>query len=210
MTRLLLVDDHEIVRAGLKQLLAESKDFTVAGEAGSGVDAVKRVNDLDWDAVLLDISMPDMNGIDALKEIKRRKPALPVLILTMHPEEHYAINAIRAGASGYLRKDCSPEDLINAIRTIASGRRYFSPSLVSQLAAGTDAIARDSRHSHLSERELQIFCRLARGQTVSEIAAELLLSGKTISTYRARIFDKMGLKTNADLTYYAIKHGLIQ
>ena len=210
MTRLLVVDDHEIVRAGLKQLLAESKEFTVAGEAGSGVDAVKRVNDFDCDAVLLDISMPDINGIDILKEIKRRKPALPVLILTMHPEEDYAINVMRAGASGYLQKDCSPDDLISALRTIASGRRFFSTALLNQLAADGGADAQDPRHSHLSEREFQIFCRLAKGQTVSEIAEELLLSGKTINTYRIRILDKMGLKTNSDLTYYAIKHGVIQ
>ena len=210
MTRLLVVDDHEIVRAGLKQLLAESKEFTVAGEAGSGVDAVKRVNDFDCDAVLLDISMPDINGIDILKEIKRRKPALPVLILTMHPEEDYAINVIRAGASGYLQKDCSPDDLISALRTIASGRRFFSAALLKQLAADGGADAQDPRHSRLSEREFQIFCRLAKGQTVSEIAEELLLSGKTINTYRIRILDKMGLKTNSDLTYYAIKHGVIQ
>jgi len=210
MTRLLVVDDHEIVRAGLKQLLAESKEFTVAGEAGSGVDAVKRVNDFDCDAVLLDISMPDINGIDILKEIKRRKPALPVLILTMHPEEDYAINVMRAGASGYLQKDCSPDDLISALRTIASGRRFFSTALLKQLAADGGADAQDPQHSRLSEREFQIFCRLAKGQTVSEIAEELLLSGKTINTYRIRILDKMGLKTNSDLTYYAIKHGVIQ
>ena len=209
MTRLLVVDDHEIVRAGLKQLLAESKEFTVAGEAGSGVDAVKRVNDFDCDAVLLDISMPDINGIDILKEIKRRKPALPVLILTMHPEEDYAINVMRAGASGYLQKDCSPDDLISALRTIASGRRFFSTALLKQLAADGGADAQDPRRSRLSEREFQIFCRLAKGQTVSEIAEELLLSGKTINTYRIRILDKMGLKTNSDLTYYAIKHGVI-
>jgi len=203
------VDDHEIVRAGLKQLLSESKEFTVAGEAGSGIDAVKRVHEFDWDAVLLDISMPGMNGIDVLKEIKCIKPALPVLILTMHPEEDYAVNVMRAGASGYLRKDCSPDELISAIRTIASGRQYFSPSLLDQLTSDLSGGAQESQHTHLSEREFQIFRRLAAGQTVSEIAAELLLSGKTISNYRSRVLDKMGLKSNADITYYAVKHGLI-
>jgi len=207
MTRLLVVDDHEIVRAGLKQLLSESKEFTVAGEAGSGIDAVKRVHEFDWDAVLLDISMPGMNGIDVLKEIKCIKPALPVLIFSMHPEEHYAVNVMRAGASGYLRKDCSPDDLFSAIRTVASGRRYFP---LGQWAVDMSRDEQETRHTHLSEREFQIFCRLAMGQTVSEIAAELLLSGKTISNYRSRVLDKMRLKSNADITYYALKHGLIR
>ena len=164
MTRLLVVDDHQIVRAGLKQLFAESRDVTVAGEAGSGVDAVNRVHEFDWDAVLLDSSMPDMNGIDILKEIKRRKPALPVLIFTMHPEEEYAMAVIRAGASGYLRKDCAPEDLVSAVSTIASGRRYFSRSLLSQMAADSSGGAQKPRHAHLSERELQIFSDLPWGR----------------------------------------------
>jgi len=210
MTRLLVVDDHEIVRAGLKQLLSESKEFTVAGEAGSGIDAVKRVHEFDWDAVLLDISMPGMNGIDVLKEIKCIKPALPVLILTMHSEEDYAENVMRAGASGYLRKDCSPDELISALRTVASGQKYFSALLLGQLAADMSGGIQGPRHTQLSERDLQIFCRLASGQTVAEIAAELLLSGKTINNYRSRVLDKMGLKSNADITYYALKHGLIR
>jgi DNA-binding NarL/FixJ family response regulator len=127
----------------------------------------------------------------------------------MHPEEDYAVNVMRAGASGYLRKDCSPDELISAIRTIASGRQYFSPSLLDQLTSDLSGGAQESQHTHLSEREFQIFRRLAAGQTVSEIAAELLLSGKTISNYRSRVLDKMGLKSNADITYYAVKHGLI-
>lgn len=210
MTRLLLVDDHQIVRAGIKQLLSGSKEFTVAGEAGSGIDAVKKVQDFDWDAVLLDISMADMSGIDVLKEIRRRKPALPVLILTMHPEDDYAINVMRAGANGYLRKDCSPGDLMTAIRAVASGQKYFSPLLMRELAINNGVGARDPRHAYLSEREFQIFRRIAMGQTVSEIAAELLLSRKTISDYRGRVLYKMGLQTDADITHYAIKHGLIQ
>ena len=127
MTRILVADDHQIVRAGLKNLLSEYKEFTVAGEAGSGTDALKMVRESDWDVVLLDISMPDMNGIDTLKQIKRSKPDLPVLILTMHPEDHYAINLLRAGANGYVCKECAPEQLVGAIRTVASGRRYVSP-----------------------------------------------------------------------------------
>jgi DNA-binding NarL/FixJ family response regulator len=160
--------------------------------------------------VLLDISMPDMNGIDTLKQIKRSKPDLPVLILTMHPEDHYAINLLRAGANGYVCKECAPEQLVGAIRTVASGRRYVSPALGDQLAGDLSGDGQNALHTELSEREFQVFCKLAAGQAVSEIADELFLSVKTVSTYRSRILEKMGMKTNANITYYAIKHGLIQ
>ncbi len=210
MTRILVADDHQIVRAGLKNLLAEYKEFDVAGEAGSGTDALKMVRESDWDVVLLDISMPDMNGIDTLKQIKRSKPDLPVLILTMHPEDHYAINLLRAGANGYVCKECAPEQLVGAIRTVASGRRYVSPALGDQLAGDLSGDSQNALHTELSEREFQVFCKLAAGQAVSEIADELFLSVKTVSTYRSRILEKMGMKTNANITYYAIKHGLIQ
>jgi two-component system, NarL family, invasion response regulator UvrY len=210
MTRLLVVDDHQIVRAGIKQLLSEYEEFTVAGEAGSGADAVKMVRESDWDVVLLDITMPDMNGVDTLKQIKRSKPDLPVLILTMHPEENYAINLLRAGASGYLNKVCTPEELVGAIRAVASGRRYVSPALGAQLAGDLSGDGHTALHTELSKREFQVFCKLAAGQTVSEIADELFLSVKTVSTYRSRILEKMGMKTSAQVTYYAIKHGLIQ
>jgi len=210
MTRILVADDHQIVRAGLKNLLSEYKEFTVAGEAGSGTDALKMVREADWDVVLLDISMPDMNGIDTLKQIKRSKPDLPVLILTMHPEDHYAINLLRAGANGYVCKECAPEQLVGAIRTVASGRRYVSPALGDQLAGDLSGDGQNALHTELSEREFQVFCKLAAGQAVSEIADELFLSVKTVSTYRSRILEKMGMKTNANITYYAIKHGLIQ
>ena len=210
MTRILVADDHQIVRAGLKNLLSEYKEFTVAGEAGSGTDALKMVRESDWDVVLLDISMPDMNGIDTLKQIKRSKPDLPVLILTMHPEDHYAINLLRAGANGYVCKECAPEQLVGAIRTVASGRRYVSPALGDQLAGDLSGDGQNALHTELSEREFQVFCKLAAGQAVSEIADELFLSVKTVSTYRSRILEKMGMKTNANITNYAIKHGLIQ
>ena len=210
MTRILVADDHQIVRAGLKNLLSEYKEFTVAGEAGSGTDALKMVRESDWDVVLLDISMPDMNGIDTLKQIKRSKPDLPVLILTMHPEDHYAINLLRAGANGYVCKECAPEQLVGAIRTVASGRRYVSPALGDQLAGDLSGDGQNALHTELSEREFQVFCKLAAGQAVSEIADELFLGVKTVSTYRSRILEKMGMKTNANITYYAIKHGLIQ
>jgi len=210
MTRLLVVDDHPIVRAGLKFLLSDYKEFIVAGEAGSGADAVKMVREAHWDVVLLDISMPDMNGIEALTQIKRIKPEQPVLMLTMHPEDQYAVNLLRAGASGYLRKECAPEALVSAIRTVASGRRYIGPVLGEQLAGELEGKEHNAPHRELSKREFQIFCRIADGQGVSEVADELFLSVKTVSTYRARILEKMHLKSNADITYYAIKQGLIQ
>ena len=210
MKRLLVVDDHLIVRAGLKSLLADYEEFTVGGEAASGADAVQMVRESDWDVVLLDISMPDMNGIEALAEIRRIKPKLPVLILTIHPEDQYAINLLRAGASGYLCKHCTPEAFISALRTVLSGRRYISPALGDQLAGELEGEEPKAPHTDLSDREFQVFCKLANGQAVSEVADELFLSVKTISTYRARILDKMRIKSNAHITYYAIKHGLIQ
>lgn len=210
MTRILVADDHQIVRAGLKNLLSEYKEFTVAGEAGSGADTIKMVRESEWDILLLDISMPDMNGVDTLKQIRRSKPHLPVLILSMYPEDHYAINLLRAGANGYVCKECAPEQLINAIRTVVSGRRYVSPALGDQLAGDLSGDTQKALHTDLSEREFQVFCKLAAGQAVSEIAGELFLSVKTVSTYRSRILEKMGMKTNANLTYYAIKQGLIQ
>ncbi len=210
MTRILIADDHQIVRAGLKNLLAEYKEFTVGGEAGSGAETVKMVRASDWDLVLLDITMPDMNGVDTLQQIKRSKPDLPVLILSMHPEDQYAVNLLRAGANGYVCKECAPEQLIGAIRTVVAGRRYVSPALGDQLAHDLSGDAQKALHTELSEREFQVFCKLAAGQAVSEIANELFLSVKTVSTYRSRILEKMGMKTNANLTYYAIKHGLIQ
>jgi DNA-binding NarL/FixJ family response regulator len=210
MTRLLVVDDHLMVRAGLKRLLSDYEEFTVAGEAGSGVEAVRMVREANWDVVLLDISMPDMNGIEVLAQIKRSKPDLPVLILTMHPEEQYAINVLRAGASGYLRKECTSEALVGAIRTVASGRRYISPTLSSQLVEELGGDGQNQPHTELSKREFQVFCKLATGQSVSVVADELFLSVQTVSTYRTRILEKMKLKTNAHIMYYAIKHGLIQ
>lgn len=210
MTRILVADDHQIVRAGLKNLLSEYKEFTVAGEASSGADTIKMVRESEWDILLLDISMPDMNGVDTLKQIRRSKPDLPVLILSMHPEDQYAINLLRAGANGYVCKECAPEQLIGAIRTVVSGRRYVSPSLGDQLAGDLSGDTQKALHTELSEREFQVFCKLAGGQAVTEIANELFLSVKTVSTYRSRILEKMGMKTNANLTYYAIKQGLIQ
>jgi len=209
MTRLLVVDDHPIVTAGIKEFLFDYHDFTVAGEAGSGVEAVRMVREADLDVVLLDNSLPDMKGLEALTQIRRIKPALPVLILTMQPEDQYAFKVLRAGVSGYLSKDCTPEALISAIRTAVSGRRYASPAFGDQPAGELVGEGHKPPHTELSDREFQVFCKLAAGHAVFEIADELFLSRKTVSTYRLRIVAKMRIKSNADIIYYGIKHGLV-
>src|SRR5262245_26246283 len=210
MIRILIADDHPILRAGLKTLLAECEDMTVSGEASSGDETVRMVRSGEHDIVLLDITLPDMNGVDALKLIKRHRPDLSVLILSMHPEEQYAVNLLRAGASGYVPKEAAPEQLVTAIRTVINGRRYVSAALADVLARDLSDPEQQPSHSALSEREFQIFCKLAAGMSVSEIAGNLNLSVKTISTYRARILEKMALRNNADLISYAIKNRLVQ
>jgi DNA-binding NarL/FixJ family response regulator len=209
MIRILIADDHAIVRAGLKQLLQDQPDMAVAAEASSGADALAVVRAEDIDVMLLDISMPDRNGIDVLKSARHHKPDLPVLVLSGYPEEQYAINLIRAGAAGYINKEAAPDQLLKAIRTVAAGRRYISARLAEILAEGISADLDRPLHTQLSEREFQVFCRLAAGQALSGVADELCLSVKTVSTYRSRILEKMHMKTNADLTYYAVKNGLI-
>jgi two-component system invasion response regulator UvrY len=208
--RVLIADDHAIVRAGLKQFLAEVPDITVAGEAGSGTEALELIRQGEWDVVLLDIAMPDMTGIDVLKRLRHDKPDLPVLILSIYPEEQYAVSMLRAGASGYLTKESAPEQLEQAIRKVATGHRYVSPALAELLALEVGGDAGRPAHETLSQREFQVFSKLAAGKAVSEIGSELCLSVKTISTYRARILEKMGMKNNAELTYYAIKNHLIE
>lgn len=210
MIKILIADDHAIVRAGLKQILAEVDDMLVTGEASNGEEVITKTREADWDIVLLDISMPGKNGIDTLKQLKEEKPGLPVLILSMYPEDQYAVSLLRAGASGYMTKESAPSQLVMAIRKVAQGRKYISPSLAEILALELGGDADRPLHDTLSEREFQIFCKLSSGKTVSEIANELFLSVKTISTYRARILEKMKMKNNAELTYYAIKNNLVQ
>lgn len=206
----LIADDHAIVRQGLRQILSDTEDLVVAGEASDGVQAMQLVRGAEWDVVLLDVSMPDRNGIDTLKLIKKEYPRLPVLILSMHPEEHYAIRALKAGASGYLSKQSAPEQLVTAIRQVASGKKYVSPSVAEALAA---AITEDDDgrppHERLSDREYQTLCMIASGKTLTQIGEELNLSVKTVSVYRARLLEKMKLKNNAELTHYGLKHGLV-
>jgi len=208
--RILIADDHAIVRHGLRQILSDLADITVAGEATSGVQALQLARQGGWDIVLLDISMPDRNGIDILKQLKKEFPKLPVLMLSMHPEEHYAIRALKAGASGYLTKQSAPELLVTAIRQVACGKKYVSPSLAEELA---NVISDDSDlapHEKLSDREYQTLCMIASGKTLTQIAEELKLSVKTVSVYRARLLEKMKLKNNAELTHYGLKQGLVE
>ncbi|MCX7173471.1 MAG: response regulator transcription factor [Proteobacteria bacterium] len=206
----LIADDHAIVRQGLRQILSETDDLLVAGEADDGVDAMRLARLQHWDVVLLDVSMPNRNGIDTLKMLKKEYPRLPVLILSMHPEEQYAVRALKAGASGYLTKQSAPELLVTAIRQVASGHKYVSPSLAMKLA---DVIAEnDDRlpHETLSDREYQILCLIASGRTLTQIAEELNISVKTVSEYRKRLLDKMKLETNAELIHYGLRHRLVE
>jgi two-component system, NarL family, invasion response regulator UvrY len=210
MIRVAIVDDHAIVRTGLRQFFSEQVDLRVCGEASNGREALELVRQGDIDVLLMDISMPDQSGVDALVAIKARAPDLPVLILSGFPEEHYATTLLRQGAAGYLNKECDPEEIVKAIRTVFRGRRYISAGVAELLADTLGGDADKLPHDQLSERELQVFLRLARGETVGHIAEGMSLSVKTVSTYRTRVLDKMGLASNSDLTYYAMKNGLIQ
>lgn len=207
--RVLIADDHAIVRQGLRAILADTADMSVAGEAENGVRALQMARGGDYDVVLMDVNMPDRNGIDTLKLIKKEQPKLPVLMLSMYPEDQYAIRALKAGAAGYLSKHSAPELLVSAIRLVASGKKYISASLAEQLA---EAIGEDDRppHERLSDREYQTLCMIASGKTLTGIGEELNLSVKTVSVYRARLLEKMRLKNNAELTHYALKHGLVE
>jgi len=207
--RVFIADDHAIVREGLKQILAEQRDIVVAGEAENGLDAIKLFRKSRCNVLLLDISLPDRNGIEVLKQIKDEKPELPVLMLSMHREDQYAIRSLKAGAAGYLTKQSAPRELVNAIRQVAAGQRYVSAQLAQVLAAQVGDDAGKPVHDTLSDREYQTLTMIASGKTVSEIAKELSLSVKTISEYRARLLAKMKLKTSAELTHYAIRNQLI-
>ena len=208
--RFLIADDHSIVRAGLKYFISDEKDMVVSAEAADGMEALVYVRNGECDVVLLDISMPGENGGYTLREMKRSRPDLPVLILSGHSEQQFAVSLLRAGASGYLNKESAPEQLVRAIRMVVSGGRYLSPSLAQVLAGELSTEGEKLRGiENLSKREFQIFHSIASGKSVSQIADELALSVKTVSTYRARVLEKMGMSSNADLTYYAIKHDVI-
>ena len=208
--RILIADDHPIVRAGFKQVLSETPDLVVADEAGNGQEVLEHLKKKKYDVVLLDISMPGKNGLEILKELKTDYPKLPVLILSIYPEEQYAIRALKAGAAGYLTKASAPHELISAIRKISVGGRYISSSLAEKLANYLDVDMTKSPNETLSDREHQVMRLIASGKTVSEIAKNLNLSVKTISTYRTHILEKMKMKNNAEITLYAVQNKLVE
>jgi DNA-binding NarL/FixJ family response regulator len=207
--KILIVDDHAVVRKGIKQILSEESDINHVGEASNSDELFNQLYDLNWDLIILDITLPGKNGLDILFELKQRKPDINVLILTMHPEEEIAIRALKTGASGFLNKDSVPGELIKAIRKISGGGKYISSTLGEKLAMYLDRDINKLPHELLSGREFQIFCLISSGHTLTAIAEELAISVKTVSTYRTRILEKMDMKTNVELTHYAIKHKLV-
>lgn len=207
--RILIVDDHAIVREGLKQILAEVDDIEVAGEADCSSRALQLARQQDWDLILMDISMPDRSGLETLELLKKEHPAIKVLMLSMHRETQYAVRALKSGASGYLNKQSAPDLLVDAIRLVASGKKYISAEVAQELASEVSGERVQLPHQSLSNREYQTLCMIASGQTVTAIADKLALSVKTVSMYRARLLKKMQLKNNAELTHYAFKNGLL-
>ena len=209
MIRVLIADDHAIVRHGLKQILAETDDLIVAGEAETGFQAIKMARQDTFDVILLDISLPDRNGIEVLSQIKKTHPRLAVLMLSMHTEHEFAIRALKAGASGYLNKQSAPVQLVTAIRQVAVGRKYISAALAEELANSLGGDTEQPLHELLSDREFQTLRLIASGKSLSVISEELSLSPKTVSVYRARLLEKLDLRNNSDLTRYAIKNKLV-
>ena len=210
-TRVAVVDDHELVRIGLKQIIEAEADFAWVGDAGTGAEALTLLRTKACDVLLLDLSLPDMSGLDVLRRIKSHHDSVATLVLSAYPEKQYGLNVLRAGASGFISKTAPPDELCRAIRAAVRGGRYVSPELAEVLVNGMQGpTGSEPPHSVLSEREFQIFCKLAEGQSVTEIGNALFLSVKTVSTYRTRILEKMGMKSNADMTYYAIKNDLVQ
>lgn len=207
--KVLIADDHAIVREGLKQILADTKNIVVSGHAENGCEAIKSAREDTCDVLLLDISMPDRSGIEVLKQIKKEFPKIAVLMLSMHREDQYAIRSLKAGASGYLNKQSAPAELVNAIRQVATGRKYISAALAQELANQISDDHETPLHETLSDREYQTLTMIASGKTVSDIAEELTLSVKTISMYRSRVLQKMKLRHNAELTHYAIRNRLV-
>lgn len=206
--KILLVDDHAMVRAGLRRLLSDDIEAAAFGEAASPSEALDCVRSEPWDIVVLDLSLPGRSGLETVKDIHTMRPGLPILIMTMHAEEEYAVRAFRAGAAGYITKCASPDDFVAAVRKVAAGGRYVTPSAGEVLAKGFDARSEQPAHAVLSDRELQVLRMLGAGKTVTEIGAELSLSVKTISTYRTRLLEKLGLRTTADLVRYCVAANL--
>lgn len=210
MAKLLIADDHPMVRAGLRRLLLEDRNFSEIGEAGSGNETLDKLRSSNWDLLLLDINMPDRSGLDILRHVRATHASTKVLVLSGLSERQYALNVLKAGASGYLPKECAAEDLLAATRAVLQGRRYVSPQIAELLVTDLDSDNDQPLHGRLSEREFQVFYKIAAGRSVSAIGDELCLSVKTVSTYRSRILEKMNLKTNADITTYALRNQIIQ
>ena len=208
--RVLLADDHLMFREGVKEVLSHTPDIVVTNEAGNAQEVLDKMHNVDFDVIVLDISMPGRNSIDILKQLKQMKPHLQLLILSMYPEDQYAYRAIRAGASGYLTKSKATKELIEAIRKVASGRKYISPEVAEQLAIDLERDFNGPLHRRLSDREYEVMCMIASGKTVKQIAEELALSVSSISTLRARMLRKLEMRTNAEVTHYAIKHNLVE
>ncbi|MCX6633554.1 MAG: response regulator transcription factor [Acidobacteria bacterium] len=209
MIRILIVDDHAILRRGLRALLSDAFATAEFGEASNAEQALEQLGEKVWDVALLDITLPGKSGLDLLKEFKAALPRLPVLVLSVHPEDQFAVRALKAGAEGYMTKESAPEELVQAIRKILAGGRYVSPTLAEKLALNVRKDFTRAPHETLSDREHEVMCRIASGKTVTEIAGELSLSVKTISTYRARILEKLGVRNSAEIMQYAIRNGLV-
>jgi DNA-binding NarL/FixJ family response regulator len=209
MTRILLVDDHPIVRQGIKQVLTGAFEPALVGEAANAEEGLSEIRSTEWDVMVLDLTLPGLSGLDLLKDLRRERPELPVLVLSMHPADQFARRALNAGASGYLTKDSAPTELVKAVSELMAGRRYMNAAVVGELVTGEQLASSRRPHEVLSDREYQVLRMIASGLTVSQVATRLSLSVKTISTYRARVLDKMKMKTTAELMHYGIQHGLV-
>lgn len=209
MIRVFVADDHELFRAGLKEILQDAEDIVVAGEAARGEEAVAAIKEGEYDVLILDITMPGLHWLEVINQVHEVKPNLPVFILTMHPEEQYALRALRAGVAGYLTKNVAPDELVQAIRRVAQGRRYLGEALAEHLANYVTEDRGTMPHEQLTDREYEVMCLIATGHNATQIAKTLGLSIKTISTYRTRILDKMGLENNAELIRYVLEHNLL-
>jgi len=209
MTRILLVDDHPLVRQGIKQVLTGAFHPALVGEAATAEEGLSEVRTTEWDVMVLDLTLPGVSGLDLLKDLRRERPSLPVLVLSMHPADQFARRAMNAGASGYLTKDSAPTELVRAVGEVIAGRRYLNSAVIEELVVQHQPDHEQRPHEVLSDREYQVLRMIASGLTVSQVATRLSLSVKTISTYRARVLEKMNMKTTAELMHYGIQHGLV-
>jgi len=210
MISILVVDDHALIRKGLKMLLEDNPDFQINGEAETGLQAVSMMREQHFDMVLLDMSLPDRHGMDVLKQIKAENPDVKIIVLSMYPEDQYGVRALKAGAVGYINKQSAPEQLVNAIQQVISGKKFISAALAEQLLSNLIGDSQELLHQSLSNREYQTLCLMASGKSLTEISEIMMLSPKTVSVYRARMLEKMGFKNNAEAVHYAIAHNLVE